>query len=119
MTLIVMTCGIEMTLVVSNFYLAGSCCLVTEREAAAICFLVARPWRSMRKYGDRGMRFVFLEAGAMAQNIALVAVALGLGSVDCGSFYDDEVHETLDIDGVYETLIHAVFLGTPHGGTSG
>ncbi len=85
--------------------------VISERGAAAVCLLVGRPWRSMRKYGDRGMRYVFLEAGAIAEHINLAAVALGLGSVDCGSFYDDEVHEALDVDGVYEALIHAVFLG--------
>ncbi len=84
----------------------------TEKETSAICLLVGRPWRSMRKYGDRGMRLVFLEAGAMAEHISLAAVALGFGSLHCASFYDDEAHEALEIDGLYETLIHSVFLGT-------
>ncbi len=87
--------------------------VITEKQASAVCLLVGRPWRSMRKYGARGMRYVFLEAGAMAEHINLAAVALGFGSVDCGSFYDDEVHEALEIDGLYEALIHSVFLGTP------
>lgn len=87
--------------------------VITEKQASAVCLLVGRPWRSMRKYGDRGMRYVFLEAGAMAEHINMAAVALGLGSVDCGSFYDDEVHEALEVDGLYEALIHSVFLGTP------
>ncbi|MFC5182691.1 SagB/ThcOx family dehydrogenase [Actinomadura harenae] len=89
--------------------------VVDEEHAAAVFLLVARPWRSMRKYGDRGMRYVFLEAGAIAQNIHLVAVALGLGTVDCGSFYDDEVHEALEVDGLYRALVHAVVLGVPAG----
>ncbi|WP_164003024.1 SagB family peptide dehydrogenase [Pyxidicoccus caerfyrddinensis] len=82
-------------------------------EATAICILVARPWRSMRKYGARGMRNVFLEAGAIAEHVNLAATALGLGSVDCGSFYDDEANEALGLDGVYETLVHALVLGVP------
>jgi SagB-type dehydrogenase family enzyme len=86
--------------------------VITEKTAACVFLLVGRPWRSMRKYGDRGMRYVFLEAGAIAEHIHLTATALGLGSVDCGSFYDDEAHESLEVDGVYEALIHAVFLGT-------
>ncbi|RFU43274.1 SagB/ThcOx family dehydrogenase [Actinomadura logoneensis] len=87
--------------------------MVDEEHAAAVFLLVARPWRSMRKYGDRGMRYVLLEAGAIAQNINLVAVALGLGTVDCGSFYDDEAHEALEVDGLYRALVHAVILGVP------
>jgi SagB-type dehydrogenase family enzyme len=86
--------------------------VISEKQASAVCLLVGRPWRSMRKYGARGMRYVFIEAGAIAEHINLAAVALGLGSVDCGSFYDDEVHEAIEIDGLYETLIHTVFLGT-------
>jgi SagB-type dehydrogenase family enzyme len=87
--------------------------IISSEQASAICFLTGRPWRSMRKYGPRGMRYVFIEAGAIAEHINLTAVALGLGSVDCASFYDDEANEALDIDGLYETLIHAIFLGVP------
>ena len=86
--------------------------VITETQASAVCLVVGRPWRSMRKYGDRGMRYVFLEAGAMAEHITLAAVALGFGSVHCASFYDDEVHEGLEVDGLYEALIHSVVLGT-------
>lgn len=86
--------------------------IISEKQASAVFLLVGRPWRSMRKYGDRGMRNVFLEAGAMAEHVHLAAVALGLGSVHCASFYDDEAHEALEVDGLYETLIHSVFLGT-------
>jgi SagB-type dehydrogenase family enzyme len=82
-------------------------------QAAALCLLVARPWRSMRKYGARGMRHVFLEAGAIAEQLSLAAVALGVGSVDCSSVYDDEAHEALGIDGIHETLIHSIVLGIP------
>jgi SagB-type dehydrogenase family enzyme len=82
-------------------------------QAALLCVYVARPWRSMRKYGPRGMRHVFLEAGAMAEQVNLAAVALGLGGVDCSSVYDDEAHEALGVDGVYEAIVHAQVLGTP------
>jgi len=87
--------------------------IVMCSQAALVCLFVARPWRSMRKYGPRGMRHVFIEAGAMAENVNLAAVALGLGAVDCSSVYDDEAHEALGIDGVYEAVVHAQVLGTP------
>src|SRR5262249_23760747 len=41
--------------------------VVTTSSASALVLLVARPWRGMRKYGARGMRHVFLEAGASAE----------------------------------------------------
>ena len=95
-----------------------SCCagpqdLENLRRAGAVILLIAQPWRSMRKYGSRGLRFVFIEAGAMTQNIHLTTEALGLGSVDCGSFCDDEVHEAMAIDGAFKTFLHAVMIGDP------
>jgi SagB-type dehydrogenase family enzyme len=101
--------GAAVDAVLGSFAFPGQ--VISETEAAALCLLVARPWRSMRKYGHRGMRYVFLEAGAMAEHLALAATALGVGSVHCASFYDDEAHEALDIDGVYEALVHGMFLG--------
>lgn len=81
-------------------------------RAALLCLLVARPWRSMRKYGARGMRHAFLEAGAMAAHLDLAATAIGLGSVDCSSVYDDEAHAALGMDGVHEAIVHVVVIGS-------
>jgi SagB-type dehydrogenase family enzyme len=47
--------------------------------------------RTAERYGDRAERYVTLEAGHVAQNVALQAVALGLGSVPIGAFDDDVV----------------------------
>lgn len=41
---------------------------------------------------ERGARYVWLEAGAAAQNVALQATASGLGSVLVGGFDDDLLH---------------------------
>lgn len=87
--------------------------LIMVSRACLLVLYIARPWRSMRKYGARGMRHVFLEAGAMAAHLNLAAAALGFGSVDCSSVYDDEAHEALDVDGVHETLVHATVVGVP------
>jgi SagB-type dehydrogenase family enzyme len=88
---------------------------ISLSRASSIFLLIARPWRAMRKYGPRGLRHVFIEAGSMAQNVHLACVALGLSSVDCSSVYDDEAHEALGVDGLYETLVHVVVIGDPGG----
>jgi SagB-type dehydrogenase family enzyme len=97
--------------------LLAAFCLRDERvslnRAGAILLMIARPWRAMRKYGPRGLRHVFMEAGHMAQNVHLACVSLGLGSLDCSSVYDDEAHDVLRVDGVYETLVHTVVIGHP------
>jgi SagB-type dehydrogenase family enzyme len=53
--------------------------------------------RTRQRYGDRGIRYVHIEAGHIAQNVLLQAVALGLGSVPIGAFNDNKVGERLDI----------------------
>ncbi|MEV6239792.1 SagB/ThcOx family dehydrogenase [Lentzea sp. NPDC051838] len=81
------------------------------KSTAAVLLFVAQPWRSMRKYGPRGMRFVLHETGAIAQNVHLAATALEVGSVDYSSYYDDETHAALDVDGVFRAVVHMVLLG--------
>jgi SagB-type dehydrogenase family enzyme len=87
--------------------------IITLEQANLVFLLVGHPWRSMRKYGNRGLRFLSLEAGAIAQNINLASEALGFGSVDCASVYDDEIHETMRLDGIFQTLLHTIIVGYP------
>jgi len=53
--------------------------------------------RTTKKYSDRGIRYVHLEAGHAAQNVYLQAVAMNLGMVVIGAFYDDQVKEVLNL----------------------
>lgn len=84
---------------------------MSNSRAGVVFFLVARHRKLLRKYGDRGLRYLFIEAGEMTQNIHLTAVALGLGSVESASFYDDEVNAALGIDGGTATVAHMILLG--------
>jgi SagB-type dehydrogenase family enzyme len=68
-------------------------------EAPAVLAVVGVPARSMWKYGQRGYRFVLLEAGHLAQQLSLSAAALDLGSLVVGGFVDDEVHGLFGLDG--------------------
>jgi SagB-type dehydrogenase family enzyme len=86
--------------------------MISFRRANCTVLLVANIWRSMRKYGDRGLRYVFIETGEIAMTLHLAAAALGYGSLDCASLYDDEVHEAVCVDGQFETLTHAVLIGS-------
>ncbi len=53
--------------------------------------------RTTRKYGDRGYRYVFMEAGHSAQNVYLQAVSLGLGTVVVGAFEDNRVKKIINM----------------------
>lgn len=80
-------------------------------NASVIFFISSKFWRSRAKYGPRGYRYCLLEAGCACQNLSLAAVALELGHVVLGGFYDDEVHAWLGIDGIDHALIAAVAVG--------
>jgi SagB-type dehydrogenase family enzyme len=60
-------------------------------RAPAIIIVAAVYARTTGKYGDRGRRYVHMEAGHAAQNVCLQAAALGLAGVVVGAFDDREV----------------------------
>lgn len=81
------------------------------RNAPLVVVFTAVNKRTTQRYGGRGVRYVHMEAGHVAQNIHLQAVALGLGSVPVGAFDDDEVREVLDCKG--EEPLYIVPVGFP------
>ncbi len=74
------------------------------REAAAVFVIAAVYERTAKKYGGRAERYVKLEAGHACQNILLQAVALHLGAVPIGAFYDDQVQAVLSLPPDHEPL---------------
>jgi SagB-type dehydrogenase family enzyme len=67
--------------------------------------------RSAWKYGERAYRYVYLDAGHIAQNVALAAVALGLGTCQIAAFYDNEVNALVGVDGVEESTVYMSSVG--------
>jgi SagB-type dehydrogenase family enzyme len=67
--------------------------------------------RTRIKYGDRGYRFPFIEAGHMAQNFYLVSEALSLGCCTVGGFIDDYINNLLDFADSCEQTIYMISLG--------
>ncbi|MGB2728806.1 MAG: SagB/ThcOx family dehydrogenase [Halobacteriota archaeon] len=61
--------------------------------------------RTTWKYGERGNRYVHIEAGHAAQNVYLQAVSLDLGTVVIGAFIDSEVKEIMNMQ-EQETPLH-------------
>jgi SagB-type dehydrogenase family enzyme len=80
-------------------------------DASAAIVISGVFWRSRFKYGLRGYRFTLLEAGHVAQNLVLAATALGLQSCLCGGFYERRLDPLLELDGVEESSLVAVFVG--------
>jgi len=67
------------------------------REGAVSFVFTAVYERTTGKYGDRGIRYVYMEAGHAAQNLCLEAVALDLGAVTVGAFIDEQVKDILGL----------------------
>lgn len=67
------------------------------KEAPVVLVITAVFERVKSRYGERGTRYVFLEAGHVAQNICLECSALGLATVVVGAFHDSQVQEVLEI----------------------
>jgi SagB-type dehydrogenase family enzyme len=80
-------------------------------EAGLVFVWTALFQRSKWKYGQRAYRYVYLDAGHIAQNVALAAVALGLGSCQIGALYDDEVNALLGVDDKTESTIYMTVVG--------
>jgi len=69
--------------------------------------------RTTVKYRDRGYRMILMEAGEVAQNLCLLAAAMGLGACLLGGFSDDRLSDLLDVDGVDEAPLLPVLVGRP------
>jgi SagB-type dehydrogenase family enzyme len=82
-------------------------------EAGAVLVLTAVVRRTARKYGDRGYRYLLLEAGHVAQTIVLSASARDLGTCCGGGFLDDELAGVLTADVEDEVPVYAIAVGHP------
>lgn len=82
-------------------------------EAAVVFVWTAIFFRSKWKYKQRAYRYIYLDAGHIAQNLALSATSIGLGSCQIGALYDDELNQILNVDGSEESAIYMSVVGYP------
>jgi SagB-type dehydrogenase family enzyme len=82
------------------------------RDAPAVLVIAAVTERTTGKYGERGIRYVHMEAGHAAQNALLQAVALNLGAVVIGAFDDDEVRQAVGMPAAEQPL-YVIPVGKP------
>ena len=67
--------------------------------------------RAMWKYRERAIRYIFLDAGHICQNLMLAAAALNLGCCPVGAFFDDEVESLVGVDGLEEVALYLASVG--------
>ncbi|MBI5242492.1 MAG: SagB/ThcOx family dehydrogenase [Elusimicrobia bacterium] len=74
---------------------------------SAATFILAAVFERCRvKYGDRALRYIYIEAGHISENIYLQAASLGLGSVAVGAFSDQGWNRLLGLDGEKESVVY-------------
>ena len=81
------------------------------RKSAVTFIWVADVYRMKWRYGERGYRYLHIDAGHACQNLYL-----GAGSLDCGvcaiaAFSDDYMNDLLGLDGVKQFVIYVATVG--------
>ncbi len=73
---------------------------------APVMFIIAADYsRTTRKYGKRGIRYVHIEVGHVAQNILLEATTRELGACPVGAFRDAVVKDKAGLHDAHKPLL--------------
>ena len=88
-------------------------CMFQEMiPTAAVNFiLTAVPYRTVWRYGQRGYRYLYLDAGHIGQNIHLAAEAIDAGACMIGAFLDEAMNDAIGLDGIDEFVIYIASVG--------
>jgi len=81
------------------------------KTCAATFIFTADTYRTYWRYGERGYRYMHLDAGHVSQNLYLAAEAIGGGACAIGAFYDEELNGVLGIDGEEQFVIYVTTTG--------
>jgi SagB-type dehydrogenase family enzyme len=77
----------------------------------ATLVLTGVPFRTCWKYGERGWRHLWWDAGTMLANLLVAADALGVDAMVTTGFSDTEVAELVGVDGLDEAPLALAALG--------
>lgn len=81
------------------------------KTAPILLVLTGVFWRMQNKYGERGYRYVLLEAGHISQNVHLISTALGLSCCGLAGTNDEKIEQRLGIDGISESILLSIAVG--------
>jgi len=79
--------------------------------AAVNLIFTALPYRTVWRYGQRGYRYLYLDAGHAGQNVHLASEAIGAGACMIGAYLDEAMNEVLNLDGTTEFVIYICSIG--------
>lgn len=89
-----------------------ACLGQTQVKTSAVTFFwLAVPYRMAWRYGERGYRYLHLDAGHVCQNLYLSAEAIGAGVCAIAAFDDEVLNRLLGLDGDEEFVIYLATVG--------
>jgi len=68
---------------------------------------VRMAWR----YGERGLRYLYLDAGHVCQNLHLAAETISAGVCAIGAYNDDALNHLLELDGTSRFVVYLAGVG--------
>jgi len=71
----------------------------------------AEAYRMTWRYGERGYRYLFLDAGHVCQNLYLSARSIGCGVCAIAAFSDDDMNRLLGLDGEERFVLYLAAAG--------
>jgi SagB-type dehydrogenase family enzyme len=81
-------------------------------KKSAVTFIwAADAYRMKWRYGERGYRYLHLDAGHVCQNLYLGAGSIDFGVCAIAAFSDDHMNELLGLDGVEQFVIYVATVG--------
>ena len=81
------------------------------RTSAVTFIWAAVPYRMIWRYGERGYRYLYLDAGHACQNLYLAAEAIECGVCAIAAFLDDEMNRAIGLDGEEQFVIYIATAG--------
>ncbi len=81
-------------------------------KTSAVTFIwTAATYRMTYRYGQRGYRYLHLDAGHVCQNLYLAAAAVDCGVCAIAAFDDDKLNAALAIDGDNQFAVYVATVG--------
>lgn len=80
-------------------------------ESAVTFIWVAIKERMYWRYGERGYRYLHLDAGHICQNLYLGAESLNCGVCAIAAFEDEDLNKSLNLDGEEKFVVYLASLG--------
>jgi SagB-type dehydrogenase family enzyme len=92
--------------------LQEACLKQRHVTGSAVTFIwAATVYRMTWRYGERGYRYLFLDAGHVCQNLYLAAESIGCGVCAIAAFDDDRMNELLHLDGKEAFVLYLATCG--------